>query len=125
MASSMMSAGSSNVRFTTGSDLVLCLGPEHAAIIARDGLTKDDVKDYLFNTARISLDLFSEEHLAHRKKAPAQYGDFVEGKPIPIVLNKENILVIVAGGAGLHSCWMPSWGGPKHRAVTKLIRTAN
>ena len=125
MASSMMSAGSSNVRFTTGSDLVLCLGPEHAAIIARDGLTKDDVKDYLFNTARISLDLFSEEHLIHRKKAPAQYGEFVEGKPIPIVLNKENILVIVAGGAGLHSCWMPSWGGPKHRAVTRLIRMPN
>ena len=125
MASSMMSAGSSNVRFTTGSDLVLCLGPEHAAIIARDGLTKDDVKDYLFNTARISLDLFSEEHLIHRKKSPAQYGEFVEGKPIPIVLNKENILVIVAGGAGLHSCWMPSWGGPKHRAVTRLIRMSN
>jgi hypothetical protein len=124
VASSIMSPGSSNFRFVTGSDLVVCLGPEHAAIVARDGLTKDDVKDYLFNTARVPLDMINEENLAARKRTPAQYGDFGD-QPIPVVLNKENILVIVVGGAGLHSTWMPSWGGPKHRAVTRLIRMPN
>jgi hypothetical protein len=125
VASSLTSAGSSNFRFVTGSDLVLCLGPEHAAIVARDGLTKDDIKDTLFKTARVPLDLVSEEHLVARKKAPAQHGEFDGKSPIPIVLNKENILIIVAGGSGLHSSWMPSWGGPRHRAVTKLIRMPN
>jgi len=122
VASSIMSPGSSNFRFVTGSDLMICLGPEHAAIAARDGLTKDDIRDYLFRTARVSLEFVSEEHLVSRKKTPAQHGVFDDSQPIPIVLDKENILIAVVGGSGLHSTWMPSWGGPKHRAVTKLIR---
>jgi hypothetical protein len=69
----------------------------------------------------VPLDLITEEHLAARKRTPAQHGDFGD-QPIPVVLNKENILIVVAGGSGLHSAWMPSWGGPRHRAVTKLIR---
>jgi hypothetical protein len=123
LASSITSAGTSNFRFVTGSDLVICLGPEHAAILARDGVTKDQIRDYLFEHARVPLHLISEEHLIARKKAPAQHGVFDGVAPIPVVLAKENILLAVVGGAGLHSSWMPSWGGPKHRAVTKLIRT--
>lgn len=122
IASSIISAGSSNFRFVTGSDLVICLGPEHAAIIARDGLTKADIRDYLFEHARVPIEFISEEHLITRKKAPAQYGVFDETKPIPVVLDKENFLIYVVGGEGLHSTWMPNWGGPKHRAVTKLIQ---
>jgi hypothetical protein len=122
LASSIISAGSSNFRFVTGSDLVICLGPEHAAILARGGLTKNDIKEYLFKTARVPLDLISEEHLVARKKAPAQHGEFDGVSPIPVVLDKQNFLIFVSGGSGLHSSWMPSWGGPKHRAVTKLIR---
>jgi hypothetical protein len=120
IASSMMSAGCSNARFTKGADIVLCVGPEHAAIFAKDGVTKDEVKEYIFNTARIPLDYFSEEHLAARKRAPAQHGE-MDGKPIPIAMSKENILIFVAGGAGLHSSWMPTWGAPKHVAKTQLI----
>lgn len=120
IASSMMSAGCSNARFIMGADILLCLGPEHAAIFKKDGVTKNEVKEYIFNTARIPLDFFSEEHLEARKKAPAQHGEF-DGKPIPIALSRDNILITVAGGAGLHSSWMPTWGAPNHRAVTKLI----
>jgi hypothetical protein len=123
LASSIVSAGSSNFRFTTGSDLFICLGPEHAGILGRDGVSKDDVRDYLFKTARVPLDMVSEEHLVHRRKTPVQYGEFDGKSPIPVVQAKENILITVVGGAGLHSSWMPSWGGPKHRAVTRLIRT--
>ncbi len=122
LASSITSAGTSNFRFVTGSDLVICLGPEHATILGREGVSKDDVRDYLFEHARVPLNLISEEHLIARKKAPAQHGEFDGVSPIPVVLNKENLLIFVVGGAGLHSSWMPSWGGPKHRAVTRLIR---
>ena len=121
IASSMMSAGCSNVRFVMGADVLLCLGPEHAAIFAKDGVTKDEVKEHIFNTARIPLEYFSEEHLTARKKAPAQHGEF-DGKPIPIARSKENILIFVAGGSGLHSSWMPTWGAPHHQAVMRLIR---
>jgi hypothetical protein len=122
LASSIVSAGTSNFRFVTGSDLVICLGPEHATILARDGITKNDIREYLFEHARVPLHMISEEHLIARKKAPAQHGEFDGVSPIPVVLAKENILLAVVGGAGLHSCWMPSWGGPRHRAVTRSIR---
>lgn len=121
VASSIMSPGSSNFRFVTGSDLVVCIGPDHASIVARDGLSKNDIREYLFKTARVTHDLINEENLIARKKTPVQYGEFGD-QPIPVVLAKENILIVVVGGSGLHSTWMPSWGGPKHRAVTKLIR---
>jgi hypothetical protein len=123
VASSIMSPGSSNFRFVTGSDLVICLGPEHAGIVARDGLTKNDIREYLFENARVPHNLINEENLAARKKTPAQYGEFGD-QPIPVVLDKQNMLLFVVGGSGLHSTWMPSWGGPKHRAVTRLIRVS-
>jgi hypothetical protein len=122
LASSVISAGSANFRFTTGSDLVICMGPEHAALVAREGLTKDDVRDYVFKHARVPLENISEDHLIARKKAPVQHGVFDGVSPIPVVLKKENILILVTGGVGGHSAWLPSWAGPNHRAVTKRIR---
>ncbi len=122
LANSLTSTGTSNFRFTTGSDLFIALGPEHATILGREGVTKDAVREYLFEHARVPLDRISDEHMKHRIKTPAQYGEWDGKSAIPIVKAKENILITVVGGAGLHSSWMPSWGGPKHRAVTRLIR---
>lgn len=121
VANSIISPGSSNFRFTTGSDMLICFGPEHAAIVARDGWTKNDIKEYLFEHARVPLSMIHQTHINRRKSTPAQYGTFVEGEPIPVVKDKDNFIIIVSGGAGLHSCWMPNWGGPKHRMVTKKI----
>jgi hypothetical protein len=125
LANSLISAGSSNFRFTTGSDLFIALGPEHATILSREGVSKDRVREYLFEHARVPLDRVSEEHLLRRKTTPAQHGEWDGKSPIPVVKAKENFLLTVVGGAGLHSCWMPSWGGPRHQAVTRVIRTAN
>ena len=47
----MASMGSNNA-YLHG-EPVLALGPEHAAILARDGLSKDDVRRYLWQHARI------------------------------------------------------------------------
>ncbi len=121
MASSICNAGSSNVRFLRGADLMICVGPEHAAIFKKDGVTKREVKEYLWENARIPLDRFSEEHLIARKKAPAQHGEFDGVSPLPVAVSPDNILITVAGGEGLHSSWMPTWGAPGHRAVTKKI----
>jgi hypothetical protein len=121
LSNSITSAGSSNFRFTTGSDLFIALGPEHAGILGRDGVTKDQVREYLFEHARVPIDRITDEHMARRQSTPAQYGEWDGKSPIPIVKAKENILLTVVGGAGLHSTWMPSWGGPRHQAVTKLI----
>lgn len=120
IASSIMSPGSSNFRFRTGSDMLVVFGPEHASFVARDGWTKKDVQEYLFEHSQVPFDLISETHIEHRRKAPGQFGEF--GDRIPVVLSPDNIKIVVAGGPGLHSCWMPNWGGPRHQFSTAKIK---
>jgi hypothetical protein len=124
IANSIISMGSCNFRFTTGSDLFIALGPEHAHILGREGVTKKAIREYLFKHARVSIDRVPQEHIAHRLKTPAQYGEWDGKSDIRIVKAPENFLLTVVGGPGLHSCWMPNWGGPNHQGMTKRIRTA-
>ncbi len=124
VASSIMSPGSSNFRFVTGSDMLIVFGPEHASFIARDGWTKDDIRNYLFEHARVPRWMIHERHIAKRIATPVQYGATEEAKsgaPIPVVLDKSNFIIAVAGGEGLHSTWMPNWGAPKHHFSTAKI----
>jgi hypothetical protein len=122
MSNSIISMGSCNFRFTTGSDVFIALGPEHAHILTREGLTKNDIREHLFKHARVPAAKVPQEHINHRLKTPAQYGVWDGKSDIPIVKAASNILLSVVGGPGLHSCWMPNWGGPNHQMSTKLIR---
>ena len=47
------------------------------------------------------------------------YGEFVESEYVPLA-RKENIVVMVVGGEGKHSCFIPTFG-PSYSA-TKRIR---
>jgi hypothetical protein len=42
---------------------------------------------------------------------------------IPLVRTPDEILVLVGGGAGRHSAWVPGWGNvDRSRAVTRCIQ---
>lgn len=90
------------------SQLLVVLGPEHAATIAADGFSRADVQRYLYEHARRPL---------HRLKQGAMWG--IHDWPrwmetaddhalLPIVPGPEDILVMVAGGAGKHSAVVPN-----------------
>ena len=84
------------------------LGPEHAATIARDGYTKKQVKEFLFEHARFPLARLGAEY---RRQQIARH--HVVDSPdtlLPIVRAADDISVIVVGGAGKHSCWQPTFG---------------
>jgi hypothetical protein len=78
-------------------------------------LKKEDVKEFLFEKARNPLHAFSEENIQ------ARYREFSPGALVPIAQRKEDIMVIVAGGAGKHSCCLLSFGSPS-LSVTRPIR---
>ncbi len=85
---------------------LLCLGPEHANTIAREGLSKKDVKSYLYDNVKLPLSDFGADLAAFLKsiKRPAADGMVhIAGKP-------EHITIIVAGGLGPHSVFIPSHG---------------
>jgi hypothetical protein len=105
-ASSMAGMGSNNA-YLFG-DPVICFGPEHAAVVARDGLKKDGVRAFLFERARTPRELWQSAGMyrisdEHNRIFPGE-------KAIPLVERKEDFVIIVAGGPGRHSCWMPTFG---------------
>ncbi len=112
MADSMRAGNTNDIDFGRGNPMV-AFGPEHAAVVGRDGLTRADVQQYLWEHVR-------REPRVRRNQAPRppsapRIGD-VQGNPGLehgerwICPEPRDIFVIVAGGAGSHSSWIPSFG---------------
>lgn len=97
--------------------VVIC--PEHAQEIAAAGFTKADVKRFLFERARLpKLELVGRGNYKERtwpKWIEEASGDAL----IPIVDEPRHLIVIVAGGNGRHSSWLPLWSAT--RLVTELV----
>jgi hypothetical protein len=100
---------------------VLMLGPEHAEIFARAGLSKADLKRRLWEGSRLPGNRFSKIYLnliAHRRPdVPKPIGP---DTLIPIARQPEDITIIVAGGPSIHSLYLPTFGDtlPITRAIT-------
>ncbi|MBI3968401.1 MAG: hypothetical protein HY329_22420 [Chloroflexi bacterium] len=118
MADTMVTMGS-NPTYLTDQDSLLVIGPEHAATIARDGYTKEDVKRHLYEYGRLPK---------HRLKLGGMFG--MDDWPlwirtaddhamIPMLRHWNDLAIVVAGGAGKHSAWLPSFGAT--RSVTRPI----
>src|SRR5262249_12923049 len=103
------------------SQLLVILGPEHAATIAADGFGRADVQRFLHEHARLPL---------ARRKLGGMWG--IHDWPrwmqtaddearLPIVPDPADILVAVAGGAGKHSAVVPNccFSRAVSRAVTR------
>jgi hypothetical protein len=116
MAKSMATPGNNNALFFTGEPLLM-LSPEHSEIIARDGFTKESIREYLFRHARFPLKELSEENKQYRKKFPEKYGEFVESDFVPIAQQKD-FIIMVLGGPGKQSCFIPTFG---NYSVTRLL----
>ena len=48
---------------------------------------------------------------------------FAEAARVPIIKTPDNLVIIVVGGCGRHSCWLPTFGDTT-RAVTRAVRRA-
>ena len=89
----------------------------NAATAFNQGWGRKDVSEYLFEKARMPAGEFRKqfELLA--------WADWMKSlsdrEMVPMTQDVENIKVIVSGGAGKHSCVVPSWG--MTRSVTLPI----
>lgn len=120
IASSMAQPGQNNVYYAA--EPLLILSPEHAATIAAGDLSKAQVQDYLFENARIPLSRFSQENIERRmwRKFPQLYRDQGPDVGVRVAQRPEDIMIVVAGGPGKHSMYVPTFGGT--RSVTVAIR---
>jgi hypothetical protein len=119
IAGSMATTGQNNVYYA-GEPLLL-LSPEHAATLAAEGYSKDDVRRALYEMAGVPLSRFSRENIERRmyRKFPRRYKDRALDTPVTIAQRWEDIMIAIAGGAGKHSMYVPTFGGT--RAVTRPV----
>ena len=103
----MTALGHNNIIFPTGPLIVF--GPEHAGVLARDGWDKPRIREHLFRHARIPLSRFAERtvHGLHHRRSRwfEQVGD---AQHIGIADDPAHIHIVVAGGAGIHSQFVPT-----------------
>ncbi len=110
----------SNDYLRGGKPLVI-LGPEHAGVLATAGLRKADVKRRLWESSRQPAERFPRQDLARLLNSRGdELGPIGPEMQIPISVSPEDITIVVAGGPGTHSVYLPTFGmtSPVTRAIT-------
>jgi hypothetical protein len=120
VAMSMRQLGSNNMSGRGGEPMVV-LGPEHAAQIAADGYTKDDVKRFVWERSRFPIEDAAAEWRQERlgRTELQQEGD---DQWLPVATHWSRMNVVVAGGPGKHSCWIPTFGGSTETVTRRIER---
>jgi hypothetical protein len=121
-ASSCANVGAQNVQLGGGPLIVFC--PEHAQILAQDGFSKADVKQILYETARVKVMDFPPETLDGmvRHRRPTRFTSEHPDATIPLADSPEEIEIVVAGGPGPHSAFMPSFGEATCSSIKLIAR---
>jgi hypothetical protein len=110
----------SNVKwYFAQSQLLLVLGPEHAATIAEDGFSRADVQQYVYEHARIPLHRLKQGGMWGIHDWPRWMQTADDHALLPVVPGPEDIYVMVAGGSGKHSTVVPNCCFS--RAVTREV----
>jgi hypothetical protein len=128
IARAMAVSGSNNMFMSH--EALLVLGPEHAAIAARQGFDKARVRRTLFEQARIPFEHIGGSNADVLRVWRGPCIDEADGRrTLRIVEKPEDILIVVAGGAGNHSASIPGWYSrsvtmPVTRADGRPIRSA-
>ena len=107
-----------------GGTPLIALGIEDAEIMARDGISKAEVKQYLWEHATIPFSIIPDRHKGTKSDAELlqESPNVTPDGTVHLSTHPEDIIVIVCGGKHRHSVLLPMWTGRNTLSVTKLIR---
>jgi len=99
------------------SSLIVVLTPDHAKLLAKDGWTKQKLKEYIHTWVANPLPM-----IRNRGLSPARPKGFENKHPMPVTRSPDDIWIVVAGGRGGHSCRScePYGGSRGHSRVSLL-----
>jgi hypothetical protein len=102
------------------SQLLVVLGPEHAATVAADGFTRADVQRFVFEHARLPLGRLKLGGMWGMHDWPLWMRKTTDDAAmLPQVPSPDDVFVMVAGGPGKHSAVVPNC--TFSRAVSRVI----
>lgn len=118
MAHSMTIAGSAGSGgLLGGGEPLVLFSYEHAQALAAAGFGKREVKRFLWQHARLPLARLGRQPAAARRDAR---DGLVEDMFIA-AREPDEIMIVVAGGVGVKSTYLPTWGGGT-RAQSVIVR---
>jgi len=95
----------------TSTETMLIICPEHAAILSAGGYSKAAIRNELFVAARVSHEKISDENLELLAKRRPIWFRGNGSKEIGVVDRPEDIWIVVAGGKGAKSAYIPGRTG--------------
>ncbi|NKB59887.1 MAG: hypothetical protein GKS00_26555 [Alphaproteobacteria bacterium] len=93
---------------------IVALGPEHAQTIHRDGLSIVDIQEKIYEASAIDVDRVPEEK--RRSYTVDRESNVMNGK-FYLTPSPDRIQVLVAGGPGKHSAYIPTFGSTEDCSV--------
>jgi len=125
IASLMANLGSNQI-YSMG-DHFVALAPEHAAVIAAARWKKSDIQHYLFEHARLRMgDVMLGGWFGERTERYTLWPKWVDHTDpeasLPVCREPGDIKVVVVGGPGKHSAYLPGLGS---RCITRAFVPAS
>jgi hypothetical protein len=106
-----------------GGEPWLMIAPEHAEIFKRGGLSKADVKARLWEMTKMPARHMAAKDLMRVKSSrTVELGEIGPDTILTIAHKAEDMCLMVAGGPGTHSVYVPCFGNS--RAITRAVNTA-
>ena len=114
-----MMHGPSN-EYVHGGEPWIVLSPEHAEILHDAGYSKADVQQKLWELSKMQASRMTPEDMGRAQASrTAAYGPINTDTLLTIAHTPQDIAIIVAGGAGAHTVYIPCFGNT--RSVTRAI----
>jgi hypothetical protein len=115
---SMLIAGVSGGAGLLGGGEPLCLlPPEWASIFHRDGMSKQQAKQAIWEQAMLPVEKLAPSLRKHRMAAASDPSAHV----IRVAEKADDLMIVVAGGVGRKAAYLPTWGGTT-KAISREIK---
>jgi hypothetical protein len=101
----------------TSTEVLWVICPEHAAIFAGEGFLKAKIRQELFGMARVTFDKISDDNLELLAKRRPLWFKSGALREIGAVDRPDDIWLMVAGGAGAKSAYIPGRTGTHLQTV--------
>ena len=108
-AQTMATIGTNNA-YCKPADFVLVMSPEHSKIVHDAGFSPADVRQYLYERVRIPYKHWKLGGMFGMLSQPRHLDAADDDYMVPILQTPADVHLVVGGGAGRHSAWIPTFG---------------